>query len=104
MRKIHEIAYEFSRFRGVLNFMGIESGRTGILKYFKMSMKNSKAVPKFRKISKIQAAVGKFQFFNVSNLSTNCTSTLYQSISILTLYLLNAILTSFGLFSLILKA
>ena len=64
-RKIHEIAYESSRFRGVLNFMGIESGRTGMLKYFKMTMESSKAVrpvPKFRNVSKLQAAMGKFQF------------------------------------------
>lgn len=78
MRKIQEIAYESSRFRGVLTFMGIECGRKGILKYFKMTMKNSEAVQKLKKVSKIQAAVGKFQFFNFSNLRTK----IYRSISI----------------------
>ena len=78
MRKIQEIAYESSRFRGVLTFMGIECGRKGILKYFKMTMKNSEAVQKLKKVSKIQAAVGKFQFFNFSNLRTK----IYRPISI----------------------
>ena len=78
MRKIQEIAYESSRFRGVLTFMGIECGRKGILKYFKMTMKNSEAVQKLKKVSKIQAAVGKFHFFNFSNLRTK----IYRPISI----------------------
>jgi len=82
MRKIQEIAYprncESSRFRGVLTFMGIECGRKGILKYFKMTMKNSEAVQKLKKVSKIQAAVGKFRFFNFSNLRTK----IYRPISI----------------------
>ena len=77
MRKIQEIAYESSRFRGVLTFMGIESGRKGILKYFKMTVKNSEAVPKLKKVSKIQAAVGKFQFFNFSNLRTKIYRSIY---------------------------
>ena len=55
-RKIQEISYESSRFRDVLNIMGIKISRNDIVKF-------SKGL-----ISKVQAA-GKFHFQNSSNFS-----------------------------------
>lgn len=64
MRKIQEISYESSRFRGVLTFMGIEISQNEIVKFYKMTKKSFKhaaqKVASHELISKVQAAVGRF--------------------------------------------
>ena len=60
MRKIQEISYESSRFRDVLTIMGIEISRNDIIKFFKMTTKSFKLT----RISKVQAALGKFHLRN----------------------------------------
>ena len=63
MRKIQEISYESSRFRDVLTVMGYKIGRNDIAKFFKMRKKSFKDAPSER-VSKVQAALGKFHFRN----------------------------------------